>query len=57
MTAGDDVVERSDAGLYESLVDIIAHVARWRAVERQVAALRSDDEIFARDAVLVGEYL
>jgi hypothetical protein len=34
MTAGDDVVERSDAGLYESLVDIVADVARRRAVER-----------------------
>src|SRR5215216_801194 len=57
MTTADDIVERSNARLHESLIHILTDIARRRAVERKVAALGADDELIARDAVLVGEYL
>src|ERR1043165_1502446 len=57
MTTADEVVERGDAGLDEGFVDILVGIARRRAVERQVAALRADHQLVAREAVLGGEYL
>src|SRR5215213_4076 len=53
----NDVSKRSNPRLYESLIYIVAHVLRRRAVERQVAAFGANDELFAGDAVLVCEYL
>src|SRR6185437_1953927 len=52
MTTADDVVEGRDAGFHESLVHILAHVARRRAVKRQVTAFRADDELFTRVELL-----
>ena len=57
MTAGDDIFERRNPRLHESLVHILSHISRRRAVERQVSAFRADDELLARNAVLVREYL
>src|ERR1044072_1363038 len=57
MTATEEVFKRSDTRLHESLMHILGHISRRRAVKRQVAAFRADEELFTRDAVLVREYL
>src|SRR3712207_2377253 len=57
MTARDDIVERSDTRLHESLIHILTDISRRRAVKRQVAAFRADDELFAFDTVLGCKYL
>src|SRR6185503_2967187 len=57
MTARDDVFERRNTRLHESLSHILSHTSWRSAVERQVAAFRADDEFFACDAVLAREYL
>jgi len=57
MTATDEVFKRSDTRFHESLIHILGHISRRRAVERQIAAFGADQKVFARDAVLVREYL
>ena len=48
MRAGCDVGPTCDAGLDEVVLDILPHVARRRAVEREIAALGADDNFFTR---------
>ena len=43
-----DVGPTCNAGVYEIFFDILPHVARWRAVEREVAALGADNDFCAR---------
>src|SRR5215213_2891647 len=57
MPASDDVFERRNTRLHESLVHILSHTSRRRTIERQVATFGADHELSARDAVLVREYL
>src|ERR1041385_8153125 len=54
MTAAGDIVKRRDARLHESLLDILAHVSRRSAVERQVTTFRADQELIARQRLQRG---
>src|SRR5688572_5346017 len=48
MAAAGEVPELSDARNHESIFNVTPHVARRRAVKRQVTTLRTNDQFIAR---------
>src|SRR5215217_4301392 len=51
MTAADNIFERSDTRFDEGFIHILAHIARRRSIERQIAALGADNELVARNTI------
>jgi hypothetical protein len=50
MAASEEVFQARYPRFDESLLNITAHVARWRPVKRQVSAFRADDNFVSRKA-------
>src|SRR5258705_5607678 len=53
MTAGNEVVEICDAGLYKRLLDILTHVPCWRAIKWQIASFGADYQLVSRESEIL----
>ena len=57
MTAAHEIFKACDAGFDKCFLDVAPHVAWRRAVKRQIAALRANNDFISREAFVFRQEL